>query len=69
MQSTGERTIVRNVTALIAMALLVLNHGRSATLAGNSRVSVKDYASQARWLTTFGFAVRGGIRRAPAGSG
>jgi dienelactone hydrolase len=42
--------------------LLVLNHGRSATLAGNSKTSAKDYASQARWLAGFGFIVAVPVR-------
>jgi dienelactone hydrolase len=42
--------------------LLVLNHGRSATLAGNSKVSVKDYAAAARWLAGFGFIVAMPVR-------
>jgi dienelactone hydrolase len=42
--------------------LLVLNHGRSATLAGNSRIAVKDYAAAARWFTGFGFIVAVPVR-------
>ncbi len=42
--------------------LLVLNHGRSYKAADRARLSPRDYADAARWLTGFGFLVAVPVR-------